>query len=91
MVIALSLFILRERERAHMSRGGAERKRERERAPSKRHAVNAEPDEGLELTNREIMTYNKIESQTLNQLSHPVAPIFAFLPAICKYDCGFIP
>ena len=34
----------------------------------------AEPDAGLELTNREIMTRAEIKSQTLNQLSHPGAP-----------------
>ena len=45
-----------------MSRGGAERERERdreteregERIPSRLRAVSAEPDAGLELTNREI-------------------------------------
>ena len=48
----LSLFILRDRE----SRGVAERERERERIPGRLHAVRAEPDVGLELTNYEIMT-----------------------------------
>ena len=43
------------------SRGGAERERERERdaeskAGSRLRAVSTEPDAGLELINREIMT-----------------------------------
>ena len=33
-----------------------QRKRERERIPSRLHAVNTEPDMGLEPLNREIMT-----------------------------------
>ena len=44
----------RERERAHASRGGAER--EGERIPSRFHAVSAEPNAGLDLTNHEIVT-----------------------------------
>ena len=43
-----------EREKAH--RKGRERGRETERSPSRLHPVSAEPDAGLELTNREIMT-----------------------------------
>ena len=34
----------------------------------------AEPDVGLELTNHEIMTQVKIQSWTLNQMSHPSTP-----------------
>ena len=41
---------LRERE------WGRGRERGRERIPSRFHAVSAEPNVGLELTNREIMT-----------------------------------
>ena len=33
-----------------------ERERERERIPSRLHAISAEPDAGLRLTNCEIMT-----------------------------------
>ena len=36
--------------------GGRGRERGRERIPSRLHAVSAEPDAGLELTNCEIMT-----------------------------------
>ena len=55
------LFIFeRERERestcTRMRRGGAEREGESERIPSRLPAVGAEPDAGLDLTNREIMT-----------------------------------
>ena len=39
-----------------MSRGGARRERGRERIPSRLCTVITEPDVGLELTNREIMT-----------------------------------
>ena len=37
-------------------------------------SVRAEPDAGLKLTNREIMTWAEIKSWPLNQLSHPGAP-----------------
>ena len=43
-----------------MSRGGAERGRER--IPSRLCRVSTEPDEGLNPTNREIMTWAEIES-----------------------------
>ena len=39
-----------------VSRGGAERERERERVPSRLHAVSTEPDMGLDPTNPKIMT-----------------------------------
>ena len=44
-----------------MERGG-------ERIPSRLRAVCAEPDTGLNLRNREIMTYSEIKSQMLNLL-----------------------
>ena len=47
-----SLFIYFEREREHARVGGAER----ERIPSRPHTVSMEPDAGLKLTNREVMT-----------------------------------
>ena len=49
----------RERERAH-SWG---REKGRQRIPSRLRAVSAEPDVGLELTDREIMTCAEIKSQ----------------------------
>ena len=59
------LFILRERERECVSRGGAEREgereRERERIPSRLCADSAEPDVGLKITNHEILTSAKIK------------------------------
>ena len=49
--------------------------RERERIPRERICTDrAEPDTGLDLTNREIMTWAEIKSQVLNQLSHSGAP-----------------
>ena len=47
---------LREKGRAHANKGGAERERGRQRIPSRLHTVSAEPNAGLELKNREIMT-----------------------------------
>ena len=57
-IVFLSLFIFeRERERQSMSRGGADREGDTEsKAGSRLRAVSAEPDVGLELTDREIMT-----------------------------------
>ena len=54
MFFNVYLFTWRERERENMSRGGAER--ERERIPSRFCAVNLELDTGLEPTNHEIVT-----------------------------------
>ena len=48
---------MRERARACMSSGGAERERDTEsEAGSRLQAVSTEPDLGLELVNREILT-----------------------------------
>ena len=66
------MFIYFEKEGENTSRGGAERGRER--VPSRLCAVSAEPDVGLELTNRESRTGAKIKSQMLNQRSHPGTP-----------------
>ena len=41
--------------------------------------VSAEPDLGLELMNREILTRAEIESRTLYRLSHPGAPVTTLL------------
>ena len=48
------IYFEREGERESMSRREAERGRER--IPSKLLAVSSEPREGLDLTNREIVT-----------------------------------
>ena len=45
--------------------------KERERIPSMLHTASMEPDVGLKLTNREIITWAKVKSQTFNQMSHP--------------------
>ena len=47
-----------------MSGNGAER--EGERIPSRLPAVSTEPNVGLDLTSREMVTRAEIESQTLN-------------------------
>ena len=49
------LFIW-ERQREHEQGRGKKRERGRERIPSRLCTVITEPDVGLELTNREIMT-----------------------------------
>ena len=56
--IFFKMFIF-ERERQSMSMGGAEREREGDiesETGSRLRAVSTEPDAGLELTDREIMT-----------------------------------
>ena len=62
------LFIFeREREsaREHTSRGGTEREGDTEsEAGSRLRAVNTEPDRGLELTNREIITWVEVGGLT---------------------------
>ena len=46
--------------------------RERESQAGSVLSARSELDVGLELTNREIMTWAEIKSLTLNQLNHPV-------------------
>ena len=69
-----SLFIYFERER----QGG----KEGERIPSSvkriHCTVSAEPSVGLDPMNCEARTWAEIKSRTLNQLSHPGAPLFLF-------------
>ena len=71
-----------DRGRDRGREGGRERERERERISSKLHEVSAEPDMGLELTNREIMTWAEIKSHMLNQLSHPGTPKAVLFQAV---------
>ena len=51
-----------------------ERAGNRERIPTRLHAVSAEPNVGLDPTNREIMAWAEIKSLMINWLSHPGAP-----------------
>ena len=51
--------------------GGAES----ERILSSLHTISAEPDVGLKLTNRKIMTWAKTKNETLNRLSHHGIPV----------------
>ena len=64
------LFILERKSEQRRGREG-ERERERERIPSRLHIVSTELDAGLELTNREIMTWAEIKSQTDVQPTEP--------------------
>ena len=75
----MSINFETERKRESASGGGAVREGERERIPSRLRADSAEPDAGLSLTNREIMTGAKVKSWLLNGLSHPGAPEFLFI------------
>ena len=52
---------------------------ERERENPKQALSSAKPDTGLKLMNRGIMTWAKIKSRMLNQLSHPGTPIIEFV------------
>ena len=85
MFVCLFIFFMlvyfeREREREHTSRGGAERETERERIPSRLHAVSTEPDTGLSLTNCEIMPRAEIRSGVFNCPSHSGAPnVYLFI------------
>ena len=63
----------RESARSHTRVGEGQRER-RQRITIRLHADRAEPNVGLKLTNREIMTSAEIKSRMLNQLSHPDAP-----------------
>ena len=57
----MSYLFLRERERENRSRWAAEWERDTEsEAGSRLWAVSTEPNVGLELTNREIMTWAEV-------------------------------
>ena len=62
-----------ERESARIRAQGRGRERG-ERIPSRLRVVSTEPDTGLDLTNREIMTPAETQSQVLNRLSHAAPP-----------------
>ena len=65
-------MVLRRRETEREQRRGRERGRDTEsEAGSRLRAVSTEPDAGLELTKREIMTGTEVRH---NRLSHPGAP-----------------
>ena len=52
---------------------GRGRERGRQGIPSRLLTASTEPDTGLDLMNREIMTWAEIKSRMLNGLSHPAA------------------
>ena len=76
----LMFIYFRERERQRGNKGGAEREGDTESQAGSRHwAISTEPKAGLKLTN-ERWDRDLSWSQTLNQRSHPGAPmIWAFL------------
>ena len=67
-------FFERERESISVNRRRG-RERGRESIPSRLHIISTQPDVGLKPMNHEMMTRAKVKSWTLNQLSHPGAPV----------------
>ena len=66
------IYFEREREKYEWGKG---REKGRQRIPSRLRAVSTEPNAGLNLMNREIMTWAEIKSQMPNWLSHQGAPM----------------
>ena len=64
------------RGREHERERETDRQKQRRKIPSRLCIVSTEPNLGLELMNREIMTSAKIKSWLLNRLRHPGAPAF---------------
>lgn len=86
----LNIYFERERERERMRerehKQGRGRERGKERLPNWLHTVSAEPNTGLDLMNRGIMTWAETGSQTLHRLSHPGASTWNFKCKILKPD-----
>ena len=61
-------------EREKVSRGGAERRRERESQAGSELSMHCEADTGLDPMNHEMVTWAKSKSQMLNWLNHPGIP-----------------
>ena len=73
-------------------KGQGERGGERERIPSRLHTVSTEPHAGLDLTNREIMTWAEVKGWTLDPLSRSGAPEknrFLGQASMAEYWLGF--
>ena len=66
---------------------GGQRERERERIPSRLLADSAEPNAGLDLTNRDTTIWAEIKSQTLNRRSHPRVLWKYFLKSTLSINC----
>lgn len=60
---SFNVYFERDREWA----GEGQRERGIRRIPRRLHTVSAEPNMGFKLTNREIMTWVEVKSQTLNR------------------------
>ena len=65
-IYKIYLFTLRERERACECVHGGGAEREEQRISGRLHSVSTEPNDGLELTSRQIMTQTKIKSWTFS-------------------------
>ena len=74
-------------ERERVSREGAEREGKKESEAGSTLPVQR-PNEGLEPTNREIVTWAEIKGGMLNQLSHPGAPLVILLKLIGTHFNG---
>ena len=55
---------------------GGDREGERERESQAGSTFSRKPAAGVKPTNREILTWAEIKSQTLHQLNHPGAPLW---------------
>ena len=82
-----------ERERVREAGSKAEREGDtKSKAGSRLWAVSTEPNAGLELMSREIMTW--VEGRVVNRLSHPGAPEFTVLDkcsVLAFSPCPFLP
>ena len=62
-IFSTFIYFLGDRERQSMNGGGAEREGDTESETGSRHrAISPEPDAGLELTDREIVTWLKSDA-----------------------------
>ena len=77
LYLFICLFWENEREREHEQMGRG-RERDKERIPNRLQAISTEPDARLDLMKHKIITWAKINSQSLNQLSHPSALALKF-------------
>ena len=86
LIFTYFIYLFWEREREQWKRG---RERRSERISSRVRTVSVGPHEGLYPRNSEIMTWAKIKSQMLNQLSHPDSPHFrTFYESLCPLYSG---
>ena len=81
---------MRDRDRQNVSRGGVEREGDTESETGSRlGAASTEPDAGLELTNREIMTRAEVGRSTDWAIQAPPPPLLSiFIPVLLYVSRG---